>query len=68
MKAVRFKNSGGEIRIGALADDGTITDAGAAGPQGFIPTELGWEAVHHADGPSTTQTMSSCCTRSCPTS
>jgi 2-keto-4-pentenoate hydratase/2-oxohepta-3-ene-1,7-dioic acid hydratase in catechol pathway len=51
VKAVRFKNPEGEIRIGALADDGTIADAGAAGPQGFIPTELGWEAVHHADGP-----------------
>ena len=51
MKAVRFKNPAGEIRIGALADDGTITDAGAAGPQGFIPSELGWEAVQHADGP-----------------
>jgi 2-keto-4-pentenoate hydratase/2-oxohepta-3-ene-1,7-dioic acid hydratase in catechol pathway len=50
VKAVRFKNPEGEVRIGALADDGTITDAGAAGPQGFIPTELGWEAVHHADG------------------
>ncbi len=51
MKAVRFKNPEGEIRIGALGDDGTITDAGAGGPQGFIPTELGWESVQHADGP-----------------
>ena len=51
MKAVRFKNPAGETRIGALADDGTITDAGAAGPQGFVPTELGWEAVQHAAGP-----------------
>jgi 2-keto-4-pentenoate hydratase/2-oxohepta-3-ene-1,7-dioic acid hydratase in catechol pathway len=54
VKAVRFKNPDGEIRIGALADDGTITDAGAAGPQGFTPTELGWEAVQHADGPTYT--------------
>ena len=51
MKAVRFKNSAGEIRIGALADDGTITDAGAAGPEGFVPTTLAWEALGQADGP-----------------
>jgi 2-keto-4-pentenoate hydratase/2-oxohepta-3-ene-1,7-dioic acid hydratase in catechol pathway len=51
VKAVRFKNPEGEIRIGALADDGTITDAGAAGPQGFVPTTLAWEALRQADGP-----------------
>ena len=51
MKAVRFKNPEGEIRIGALGEDGTITDAGAAGPQGFVPTTLAWEAVQQADGP-----------------
>ena len=51
MKAVRFKNPAGEIRIGALADDGTITDAGAAGPEGFVPTTLAWDALGQADGP-----------------
>ncbi|MBV9002280.1 MAG: fumarylacetoacetate hydrolase family protein [Solirubrobacterales bacterium] len=51
MKAVRFKNPDGEIRIGALADDGTITDAGAAGSEGFVPTSLAWEALEQADGP-----------------
>ena len=51
MKAVRFENPAGEIRIGALADDGTITDAGDAGPQGFIPTTLAWDALQRADGP-----------------
>ena len=51
MKAVRFVNPEGEIRIGALAEDGTITDAGAAGPQGFVPTTLAWEALQQADGP-----------------
>jgi 2-keto-4-pentenoate hydratase/2-oxohepta-3-ene-1,7-dioic acid hydratase in catechol pathway len=51
VKAVRFKNPEGEIRIGALADDGTITDAGAAGPQGFVPTSLAWAALQQADGP-----------------
>jgi len=51
VKAVRFENPAGEIRIGALADDGTITDAGDAGPQGFIPTTLAWDALQRADGP-----------------
>ena len=51
MKAVRFVNPEGETRIGALGEDGTITDAGAAGPQGFVPTTLAWEALQQADGP-----------------
>ena len=51
MKAVRFVNPEGETRIGALGEDGTVTDAGAAGPQGFVPTTLAWEALQQADGP-----------------
>ena len=51
MKAVRFVNPEGETRIGALGEDGTITDAGAAGPQGFVPTTLAWDALAQADGP-----------------
>jgi 2-keto-4-pentenoate hydratase/2-oxohepta-3-ene-1,7-dioic acid hydratase in catechol pathway len=51
VKAVRFVNPGGETRIGALGDDGTITDAGLAGPQGFVPTTLAWDAINQADGP-----------------
>ena len=51
MKAVRFVNPEGETRIGALGEDGTITDAGAAGPQGFVPTTLAWDALRQADGP-----------------
>ncbi|MGO9886583.1 MAG: fumarylacetoacetate hydrolase family protein [Solirubrobacteraceae bacterium] len=51
MKAVRFVNPEGETRIGALGDDGTITDAGAAGPQGFVPTTLAWDALQNAEGP-----------------
>ena len=51
MKAVRFVNPEGETRIGALGEDGTITDAGAAGPQGFVPTTLAWDALEQADGP-----------------
>jgi hypothetical protein len=42
VKAVRFVNPAGETRIGALGEDGTITDAGAAGPHGFVPTTLAW--------------------------
>ena len=51
MKAVRFVNPEGETRIGALGENGTITDAGAAGPQGFVPTTLAWDALQDADGP-----------------
>jgi 2-keto-4-pentenoate hydratase/2-oxohepta-3-ene-1,7-dioic acid hydratase in catechol pathway len=51
VKAVRFVNPEGETRIGALGEDGTITDAGAAGPQGFVPTTLAWDALQQADGP-----------------
>ena len=51
MKAVRFVNPEGETRIGALGEDGTITDAGAAGPQGFVPTTLAWDALQNAHGP-----------------
>ena len=51
MKAVRFVNPAGEARIGALGEDGTITDAGPAGPQGFVPTTLAWEGLQQAEGP-----------------
>ena len=51
MNAVRFVNPNGETRIGRLEDDGTITDAGPAGPQGFVPTTLAWQALGQADGP-----------------
>jgi len=51
VKAVRFVNPEGETRIGALGDDGTVTDAGAAAPQGFVPTTLAWQALQQADGP-----------------
>jgi 2-keto-4-pentenoate hydratase/2-oxohepta-3-ene-1,7-dioic acid hydratase in catechol pathway len=51
VKAVRFVNPVGETRIGAMGEDGMITDAGAAGPQGFVPTTLAWDALAQADGP-----------------
>jgi 2-keto-4-pentenoate hydratase/2-oxohepta-3-ene-1,7-dioic acid hydratase in catechol pathway len=51
VKAVRFVNPEGETRLGALGEDGMVTDAGAAGPQGFVPTTLAWQALQQADGP-----------------
>jgi 2-keto-4-pentenoate hydratase/2-oxohepta-3-ene-1,7-dioic acid hydratase in catechol pathway len=52
MKAVRFENPNGETRLGRLEDDdATITDAGAAGPRGFIPSPEGWTTIKNADGP-----------------
>jgi 2-keto-4-pentenoate hydratase/2-oxohepta-3-ene-1,7-dioic acid hydratase in catechol pathway len=50
VKAVRFVNPEGETRIGALGEDGTITDAGPSGPQGFVPTTLAWDVINQADG------------------
>ncbi len=50
MKAVRFADPNGETRIGRL-EDGTVTDAGAAGPAGFVPTPEAWKAIEDAGGP-----------------
>jgi 2-keto-4-pentenoate hydratase/2-oxohepta-3-ene-1,7-dioic acid hydratase in catechol pathway len=50
VKAVRFVDPNGETRIGALTD-GTIRDAGAAGPCGFVPTEEAWATIAGASGP-----------------
>ena len=50
LKAVRFVDPNGETRIGRL-NDATITDAGAAPPTGFLPTETAWMAIEAADGP-----------------
>jgi len=49
VKAVRFVDPSGEIRIGRL-DDGAITDAGTAGPAGFVPTDEAWKSLAEADG------------------
>jgi len=46
---VRFTSPDGDVRLGAL-DDGTIIDAGPAGPQGFVPDEEGWRQIADADG------------------
>jgi 2-keto-4-pentenoate hydratase/2-oxohepta-3-ene-1,7-dioic acid hydratase in catechol pathway len=50
MKAVRFVDPSGETRIGRLDDDATITDAGPAGPRGFVPTPEGWTTIRQASG------------------
>ena len=50
MKAVRFTDPRGEVRIGAL-DDETVRDAGPAGPQGFVATDEAWAELGHAAGP-----------------
>jgi 2-keto-4-pentenoate hydratase/2-oxohepta-3-ene-1,7-dioic acid hydratase in catechol pathway len=51
VKAVRFTNPEGETRLGAL-EHGTVRDAGAAGPQGFVPTGEAWAQLRGASGPS----------------
>jgi 2-keto-4-pentenoate hydratase/2-oxohepta-3-ene-1,7-dioic acid hydratase in catechol pathway len=51
MQAVRFQPTGGEARIGRLEGD-RITDAGAAGPSGFVPTPEAWDALAQATGAS----------------
>jgi 2-keto-4-pentenoate hydratase/2-oxohepta-3-ene-1,7-dioic acid hydratase in catechol pathway len=50
MKAVRFVDSRGQVRIGAL-EDTRVRDAGPAGPQGFVPTSEAWGALATAAGP-----------------
>lgn len=50
MKAVRFTNPQGEVRIGAQTDD-VVRDAGAAGRHGFVPTDEGWAQLGAAAGP-----------------
>jgi 2-keto-4-pentenoate hydratase/2-oxohepta-3-ene-1,7-dioic acid hydratase in catechol pathway len=50
VRAVRFTNSQGEVRIGAL-DDGVVRDAGPADPQGFVASEEAWAGLGRASGP-----------------
>jgi 2-keto-4-pentenoate hydratase/2-oxohepta-3-ene-1,7-dioic acid hydratase in catechol pathway len=49
VKAVRYAHPSGATHVGRL-DDGVIVDAGAAGPQGFVPDDEGWAAIEAADG------------------
>ena len=50
MKAVRFVDSHGEARIGAV-EDTRVRDAGPAGPRGFVPTREAWVELGQAAGP-----------------
>jgi 2-keto-4-pentenoate hydratase/2-oxohepta-3-ene-1,7-dioic acid hydratase in catechol pathway len=49
MKAVRFVDPGGDVKLGRLDGD-VIVDAGPAGPRGFIPDPQGWERIAGASG------------------
>lgn len=49
MKAVRYTGPDGDARIGRLDGD-TITDAGPAGPEGFVPSAEAWSALAGAAG------------------
>jgi 2-keto-4-pentenoate hydratase/2-oxohepta-3-ene-1,7-dioic acid hydratase in catechol pathway len=49
MRAVRFSNPQGEVRVGAL-DGETVRDAGPAGRRGFVPTPEAWAELERAAG------------------
>ena len=49
MKAVRYTGPDGEPRLGRLDGD-TVTDAGPAGPEGFVPTPDAWASLTAAAG------------------
>ena len=49
MKAVRYALDGGAPRLGRLDGD-TVVDAGAAPPEGFVPSDQGWEQIAAASG------------------
>lgn len=49
MRAVRFLDASGDVRVGRLDGD-VVYDAGPAGPRGFVPDEAGWRKVGEASG------------------
>ena len=49
MKAVRYERADGRARLGRLNGD-TVVDAGAAPPDGFVPTDEAWEQIAAASG------------------
>jgi 2-keto-4-pentenoate hydratase/2-oxohepta-3-ene-1,7-dioic acid hydratase in catechol pathway len=49
MKAVRFLDPSGDVKLGRL-DGRVIFDAGPAGPRGFVPSEEGWRTIADASG------------------
>jgi 2-keto-4-pentenoate hydratase/2-oxohepta-3-ene-1,7-dioic acid hydratase in catechol pathway len=50
VRAAQFLNPDGEPRLGAL-DDSTVTDAGPAPPEGFVPSAENWTTIEDASGP-----------------
>ncbi|HLY50471.1 MAG TPA: fumarylacetoacetate hydrolase family protein [Solirubrobacteraceae bacterium] len=50
MKAVRFEDPRGEVRVGRLDGD-SIQDAGPSGPRGFLASDAAWAELKRADGP-----------------
>jgi len=52
VKAVRYTRNGGGPRLGRLDGD-TVVDAGAAPPEGFVPSDEGWERIEDASGDAT---------------
>ena len=49
MRAVRFLDPSGDVKLGRL-DGEVIFDAGPAGPRGFVPSEEGWRTIADASG------------------
>jgi 2-keto-4-pentenoate hydratase/2-oxohepta-3-ene-1,7-dioic acid hydratase in catechol pathway len=49
VKAARFANPAGDVRVGALDGD-SVVDAGPAGPLGFVPDQASWARIAAADG------------------
>jgi 2-keto-4-pentenoate hydratase/2-oxohepta-3-ene-1,7-dioic acid hydratase in catechol pathway len=52
VKAVRYARNGGGPRLGRLDGD-TVVDSGAAPPEGFVPSDEGWERIGEASGDET---------------
>ena len=49
MKAVRFVDREGEVKLGRL-DGEVVVEAGPASPRGFVPDIAGWERIAGASG------------------
>lgn len=52
--AARFRNNEGEVRLGRVLENDRgqiVTDAGPAGPEGFVPTTDAWRQIEAANGP-----------------
>jgi 2-keto-4-pentenoate hydratase/2-oxohepta-3-ene-1,7-dioic acid hydratase in catechol pathway len=49
MRAVRFVDPSGAVKLGRLDGD-VVYDAGPAGPLGFVPSPEGWQKIADASG------------------